>query len=365
MIRFKPTIPNKRFETIIQFSEYLDILHKVRNVALESLDNRAFEELDNFQDEHQVSYDDWRNIYLKHEWIEVAEYQCFYNPKNEIQQGDVTIRNQLIKGEKVYEYKNYNQEMLFKHSYEVWNKYFTRWQLKYSLIEKTPVDLSILRTLDSITIEEAFFIRLGISPTVLSKSGFHDWSLFNLEPPENKEIIYQDYNGKEWKTNTGINNLIEDKLTDTDEYKILIRMFGSKHIKTDDFVNWAINNEYIEEDRTLYRDIKKSPYGEEFADLLYRELVAVGLISRSFDRLWKWHANLNVLHYLVNQLQETGLTKEKNKFKNIQYYIEYTGSTPLRKQTQPDAYDSTNKKVTSPDDNKVDTVINNLLKNKQ
>jgi hypothetical protein len=283
------------------------------------------------------------------------------------QQGDVTIRNQVIKGDKVCAFKSYKKEMLYKDSYEIWNRYFTRWQLKYSLIEKTPVDLSILKSLSTITIEEAFFIRLGISPTVLNKSGFHGWSLFDLKSPADKEITYQDYNGKEWKTNTGINNLIEDKLSDTDEYKILVRVFDSKHIKTDDFVNWAMQNGYIEEDKALYRDIENSPYGEEFSDLLYRELAAVGLISRPFDHLWKWHAKLNVLHYLVNQLQSAGLTKEKNKFKSMLSYIEYTGSTPLRKQTQPEAYDSTGKKVTSPYDHKVDIVINNLnlLKNKQ
>jgi len=365
VIQYRLTNPKKRFETIIQLSKYLETIMKVKDAQLRLLDNRAFGELDNFKNDNQISYEQWGDIYKKYGWTEVGKYRCFYNPDDVTQQGDVTIRNQVIKGDKMCAFKSYKKEMLYKDSYEDWNRYFRRWQLKYNLIEKAPIDLTILNTLTTITIEEALFIRLGISPAVLSKSGFHDWDLFSLKSPLRKEIAYQDYNGKKWKTSTGINNLMEDKLIDTDEYKILIRMFDSKHIKTDDFINWAINNEYIEEDKTLYRDIKKSPYGEEFADLLYRELVAVGLISRSFDRLWEWHANLNVLHYLVNQLQETGLTKEKNKFKNIQYYIEYTGSTPLRKQTQPDAYDSTNKKVTSPDDNKVDTVINNLLKNKQ
>jgi hypothetical protein len=65
--------------------------------------------------------------------------------------------------------------MLYKDSYEDWNRYFRRWQLKYNLIEKAPIDLTILNTLTTITIEEALFIRLGISPAVLSKSGFHDW----------------------------------------------------------------------------------------------------------------------------------------------------------------------------------------------
>ena len=337
----------------------------VRDAQLKSLDNRAFGELDNFKGDNQISYEQWCEIYKNHGWTEAEKYKCFYNPDDVTQQGDVTIRNQVIKGDKVCAFKSYKKEMLYKDSYEDWNRYFTRWQLKYSLIEKMPVDLAILESLPTITIEEALFIRLGISPSVLNKSGFHDWHLFDLKPHIRKEITFQDYSGKEWKTNTGINNLIEDKLIDTDEYKILTRAFNGKQIRTKDFINWAIKNEYIEEDKTLYRDTEKSPYGEEFADFLYKELTTIGLISGPFEHLWKWHANLNVLHYLVNQLQGAGLTKEKNKFKNIQSYIEYTGSTPLRKQTQPDAYDSANKKVTSPNDNKVDTVINNLLKNKQ
>jgi hypothetical protein len=138
-------------------------------------------------------------------------------------------------------------------------------------------------------------------------------------------------------------------------------MFDSKHIKTDDFVNWAINNEYIEEDKTLYRDIKKSPYGEEFADLLYKELSTVGLVSRPFDHLWEWHAHWNTLHYLVKQLQFNGLTKSKSYFKDIQAYIHYTASTDLRKQTQPEAYNDKGGKNTSPDDHKIDTVIASLL----
>jgi hypothetical protein len=362
VIQYKLTNPKKRFETIIQLSKYLETIMSVRDAQLKSLDNRAFGELDNFKGDSQISYEQWGTIYKKHGWTEVEKYKCFYNPNEVTQQGDVTMRNQVIKGDKVCAFKSYKQEMLYKDSYEVWNRYFKRWQLKYSLIEKTPVDLSILKTLNTITIEEAFFIRLGISPTVLSKSGFHDWSLFDLEPPTNKAITYQDYNGKEWKTNTGINNLIEDKLTDTDEYKILIRMFDSKHIKADDFVNWAINSEYIEEDKALYRDIEKSPYGEEFADLLYKELTAAGLISQPFERLWMWLAHWNTLHYLAKQLQLNGLTKSKSYFKNIQAYIHYTASTDLRKQIQPEAYDDKGGKNTSPDDYKVDTVIASLLK---
>ena len=365
MIRYKLTNPNKRFETIIQLSKYLETIMIVKDAQLKSLDNRAFGELDNFKDSSQVSYEQWGDIYKKHGWTEVKKYKCFYNPDDVTQQGDVTMRNQVIKGNKVCAFKSYKQEMLYTESYEVWNSYFTRWQLKFSLIEKTPVDLTILQTLPSITIDEAFFIRLGISPSVLNRSGFHDWSLFNLKSPVDKEITYQDYNGKEWKTNTGINNLIEDKLIDTDEYKILTRAFDSKYINTKDFIDWALGNEYIEEDMSLYRNIDNSPYDEGFAKLLYKELTTAGLVSRPFKQLWKWHAHWNVLNYLVKQLQELGLTNKKDKFKNITFYIEYTASTALRKQTQPEAYDSTNKKVTSPDDNKVDTVISNLLKNKQ
>mgnify|MGYP003998258583 FL=1 len=337
----------------------------MRDAQLKSLDNRAFGGLDNFKGDSQISYEQWGAIYQKHGWTEVKKYKCFYNPNDVTQQGDVTMRNQVIKGDKVCAFKSYKQEMLYKDSYEVWNRYFKRWQLKYSLIEKTPIDLSILKTIDTITIEEALFIRLGISPAVLREPGFHDWSLFDLKSPADKDITYQDYNGKEWRTNTGINNLIEDKLIDTDEYKILIRMFGKKHIKTDDFVNWAIKNKYIEVDKTLYRDIGKSPYGEEFADFLYKELTSTGLISQPFECLWIWNSRWNNLHYLAKQLQLNGLTKSKQYFKDIQAYIHYTASTDLRKQTQPEAYDDKGGKNTSPDDHKVDTVIASLLKNKQ
>jgi len=363
MTRFKLASPKKGIRTRIKIAEYIDTLHKIRNAALDSLDNRAFGELDNFKSGEEISYEDWRKIYLKHEWVEAPEYQCFYNPKNETQLGDVKIRNQLIKGERAYEYKNYKQEMLYVYSYEVWNKYLTSWKLKYSLIEATPIDLSILTSLSKITIEEALFVTLGISPSVLLESGFHNWDLFKLAPPSNKEITFKDYKGKNFKTSTGINNVVEDKLIDTTEWKILIREFNSKQINTKDFINWAIKNEYIEEDKSLYRNVENSPFTEEFAKSLYDELTFAGFINRSFNELWKWHARLNLLHYLTNELQRVGLIKAKDRFKNIQAYIEYNSPTPLHKQTQPEAYnDKTGKKCTSPDDYKVDKVIANLLK---
>jgi len=365
VIQYRPTNPKKRFETIIQLSKYLETIMSVKDAQLKSLDNRAFGELDNFKDSGQISYKQWSDIYIKHGWTEVKKYKCFYNPDDVTQQGDVTMRNQVIKGDEVCAFKSYKKEMLYTESYEVWNRYFTRWQLRYSLIEKTPVNLSILTSLSKITIEEALFITLGISPSVLDESGFHDWFLYDLESPTDKWVIYKDYNGKEWKTNTGINNLVEDKLLHTSEYKMLIREFGGKHINTKEFIDWALRNEYIEEDSSLYRDIENTPYNEGFSKSLYEELSIVGLVSRPFEQLWKWHAHWNVLNYLVRQLQESGLTNKKDKFKNITFYIEYTASTSLRKQIQPEANDDTGKKITSPDDHKVDTVITNLLKNKQ
>jgi len=365
VIQYRPTNPKKRFETIIQLSKYLETIMSVKDAQLKFLDERAFGELDNFKGRSQISYEQWSDIYKKHGWTEVEKYKCFYNPDDVTQQGDVTMRNQVIKGNKVCAFKSYKQEMLYTESYEVWNRYFTRWQFKYSLIEKMPVDLNILTSLSKITIEEALFITLGISPSVLNESGFHDWFLYGLESPIDKWVIYKDYNGKEWKTRTGINNLVEDRLLHTSEYKILIREFGDKHINTKDFIDWALRNEHIEENKSLFRDIDNSPYEEDFAKSLYEELSTIGLISRSFEQLWKWHAHWNVLHYLAKQLQLNRLTRTKSYFKDIQAYIHYTASTDLRKQTQPEAYDDNGGKNTSPDDYKVDTVIASLLKNKQ
>jgi len=311
VIQYKLTNPKKRLETIIKISKYLDILRKVRNTALDSLDNRVFGELDNFKGEHQISYNDWRNVYLKHEWVEVAKYQCFYNPENEIQQGDVTLRKQLIKGEKVYEYKNYKQEMLYEYSYVVWNKYFTQWKLKYSLIEKTPIDLSMLTSLSKITIEEALFITLGISPSVLLESSFHDWDLFELKPPQEKEITFKDYRGRDCKTATGINNLVEDKLIHTKEYKILVREFGGKQINTKDFVDWALRNEHIQDNI----NVENTPYKEE-VDLLAkdRETQILNLRLRTYKE--------TLPNYLERSepLSIRKLTIATNGLKTYEYY---------------------------------------------
>jgi hypothetical protein len=310
MTRFKLASPKKGIRTRIKIAEYIDTLHKIRNAALDSLHNRAFGELDNFKDEGQISYEDWRNIYLKHEWVEAPEYQCFYNPKNETQLGDVKIRNQLIKGERAYEYKNYKQEMLYVYSYEVWNKYLTSWKLKYSLIEATPIDLSILTSLSKITIEEALFVTLGISPSVLLESGFHDWDLFELKPPQEKEIDFKDYKGRDCKISSGINNLIEDKLTHTSEYKILIREFGGKQINTKDFIDWALRSEHIQDNINV-----EEPYTEE-VDLFAKDKETQILNSRL--RIYKE----TLPNYLERSepLSIRKLTIATNGLKTYEYY---------------------------------------------
>ena len=225
---------------------------------------------------------------------------------------------------------------------EFWNTYIRLWRPRLSLMMNYSFNLEILNELDSITFEEALFIMLGINPKVLLQDGLNNWSIRN--PSYEKE--------------KGFTPVVEDSIKDFEIYKVLDRKFHQQKIMTHEFIDWSKENNHIKEDKVLLRDLNKSPYGEELAMKIYLALSSEDLISGRFEQLWEWNAKWNLLKELAIKLNLSGITKTKNLYANITSYINYYGSTELRKQSQ-DSY-KPGEKSTSPDDIKLDRVIRRL-----
>jgi len=318
-MRYCTVSDSKRLETIIWLAKHLETTLVVTKAQLKHLDERAFGELNNFYNEKQITYKQWRDIYTNHGWIEEPEYKCCYNPSDSKQHRDVSDRNQGIKGREVFAFTSYQKDMLYKDSYEVWSSYFTRWQLKYSLIQSAQFNLNLLTSLSYITIEEALFALLGINPNVLSESGFHDWRLYDLKAPEVKKITYQDNTGREWTTDTGTTNFFEEKLANTQEYKLLLREFNQAKIHTQDFTDWATNANLLK----IVITYSSTKHHRESTEQLQNTIdnIARGIMKKhptTKKYILAEDVSAALLQdYQINQSSETIRTKKLKKFPNF------------------------------------------------
>jgi len=315
-MRYCTVSDSKRLETITWLAKHLETTLVVSNTQLKHLDERAFGELNNFYNEKQITYKQWRDIYTNHGWIEEPEYKCCYNPSDSKQQRDVTVRNQEIKGREVFAFASYQKDMLYKDSYEVWSSYLTRWQLKYSLIESAQFYLNLLTSLSHITIEEALFALLGINPNVLSEPGFQDWRLYDLKAPEVKKITYQDNTGREWTTDTGTTNFFEEKLANTQEYKLLLREFNQDKIHTQDFTDWATNANLLKiviTHSSTKRPRESTEQLQNTIDNIARGIMKKHPTTKKYILAETVSADL-LQDYQINRSSETIRTKKLKKF---------------------------------------------------
>ena len=200
---------------------------------------------------------------------------------------------------------------------------------RLDLIRKASYDLDCLGHYTSLFIHEAFLIMIGVSPDNMDRKEFKNWLVGNitldfeeLDYPETKvDWFKQDYR-------------------DFKEWQILTRRFGNEEngldieIDTQDFIQWALKNGYIEEDTSHYRDGRKAPYEESFSKMLHKELLANDLIKecRQEDE-WTWNIKptngANSFNYLGRLLAlnrvpiKYWLPYEKHSvsWQNLQHYI--------------------------------------------
>ena len=65
-------------ETIKELRRELGLVKNIVDYWKEKSDKRAFGKIKN----ENISFENWREIYSQHGWIEISDYHCFYNPKN-------------------------------------------------------------------------------------------------------------------------------------------------------------------------------------------------------------------------------------------------------------------------------------------
>ena len=301
------------------------------------------------------SYQDWADIHIKKGWKEVPPYMCFINPveftvKNEYG-GSVTPKTQ-------YHSFEYDKAML--HFWKEWYYYYRQWNFRINKLEMARFDIRRVTQADNITVEEALFICLGLSPSVIDDVGFKSFSLKDkrseFQKIELDSINYFDYQGNRLSIDTDMYDedgygMIEWELVNNEEYRLIERNEGFKSedgsLSSKKFLKWAFKHDYLEEYKIKYRILKQSPWGEAFAKKLYSHLIKEGCIQGEFESLWQWNYPWFTLHYLANELVSIGLIKTKTQFKDIKQYIDCDAD--LRK------YYSENTDPDSPADKKLRT----------
>ena len=316
---------------------------------------RAFGEIT----DGDIKLNDWYAIYKKKGWIPVEKYGCCYNPVSFNIQKETVIKTGLF-GKKSHKYTEdaptqwasfkYDRSILF--IWKQWVNYHQLWNYRLNKFEMTRFDLRRVTQAPKITVEEALFVCLGLSPSVIGDIGFEKFSLEDTSFEIANGIEYQDYKGNNLIVKTGIYDvdvrdkndspcgMMESLIKEYEEYLLIDRNEKFKcvsgRIYTNKFLKWALKHNYLKEYEIYFRDKNDSPYGEKFALELYNHLLDDEIISGKFDELWHWSEAFgwNSLHYLADEIEKMGLTPNKitYPYKAIQQYINYTGKSPLAKQ---------------------------------
>ena len=226
-------------------------------------------------------------------------------------------------------------------------------------------------------IEEALFVLLGLSPSVQGTTGFENFSL-SERLFETDSIVYQDYQGNNLIVNSNLYSNdgyghLEWYLKQKEEYVLIERLATrgqpsdfSDRLSSIKFNEWAYKNHYLEDRVAIIRNSKESPYGEGFAYKLYSALLEVGYVKGTFDYTWELADGMSwtSLHYLASELSKRKLIKTSSPFKDIQKYINYASSYPLKDQvvlTSPDLLSHTNDdKIFTQECDLIDSALNNI-----
>ena len=310
--------------TIEELRHEVSLLEHTVNYWHDKFEHRAFGEIK----DGNLSYEEWRDIYTRNGWVEVSDFRSCYNPKGVTSSDD---------------WASYELDKAYLTIWKAWHRYHQLWRFRLNKLEVTRFDMRRVTHSPYTTIEEALFVCLGLSPSVIGSVGFDKFSLSERRF-EIKDIEYQDYLGNNCIINTDLYSNdsyghIEWYLRHKEEHTLVERVATrgqpsnfTDSIRSEKFLKWAFKHNYIEEIIIKIRHTKDSPFGEEFALKLHTELLNVGVISGAFVYMWEWHCPWASLHYLANQLVECGLVEVKQQHKSIIKYIDYTSTRDLRKQ---------------------------------
>ena len=350
-----------RAPTHATIKELRDELKLVKNIAdywEEKSNERAFGEIQ----KNNISFEKWREIYLRHGWIEISDYHCFYNPKSVLIQDESITALPSIEGNRDNEqsgtWASYELDKSFSVFSKVWNKYYQTWQFRLNKLEKERFDMRRVSQTQMTRIEEALFVLLGLSPSVQGTTGFENFSL-SERLFETDSIVYHDYQGNNLIVNSNLYSNddyghLEWYLKQKEEYVLIERLATrgqpsdfSDRLSSIKFNEWAYKNHYLEDRVAIIRNTKESPYGEGFAYKLYSALLEVGYVKGTFDSTWELADGMSwtSLHYLASELSKRNLIKTSSPFGDIQKYINYASAYPLKDQfviISPDLLSHTN-----------------------
>jgi len=319
---------NLGYKTLEVLRKELEKVEHQLNYWHDKFEHRAFGEIK----DGNLSYEEWRNIYTSNGWVEVSDYQSCYSPKS------VTTPKASA---------SYELDKAYLTIWKIWDKYHHLWNARLNRLESERFDLRRVTQKDRITIDEALFICLGLSPSVFDTPQFRPLSLYETTYKID-DILYQDYEGNNFSINSGLydENVLapmEWYLQNTEEFKLIDAnekfKYESGELSSKKFLKWAFKHEYLTEYKIKYRDINNSPYGEKFALELFNHLSEDDIIRGNFVEMWQWNEAFgwNSLHWLADEIKSMDLTPNKipYHFEAIQKYIDYTGKANLKDQYEP------------------------------
>ena len=345
-------------ETIKELRHELGLVKNIVDYWKEKSKKRAFGKIKN----ENISMEKWREIYSQHGWIEISDYHCFYNPKS------VSIKNETITAlpsiegnsdnEQSGTWASYELDKSYSAFFKVWDKYYQKWEFRLNKLEKERFDMRRVSQTQTTRIEEALFVLLGLSPSVQGTTGFENFSL-SERLFETDSVEYQDYQGNKLLVNSNLYSNddyghLEWYLKQKEEYVLIERLATrgqpsdfSDRLSSIKFNEWAYKNHYLEDRVPRIRNSADSPFGEGFAFKLFSSLLETGYIKGTFDYTWELADGMSwaSLHYLASELVNRNLIQTTSPFEDIEKYIHYGSTYPLKDQallTSPDVLSHTN-----------------------
>ena len=333
-------------ETIIELRDQLKLVQNIVDYWENKSSKRAFGKIQ----KSNISFEKWREIYLRYGWTEISDYRCFYNPKS------VSIENESITAlpsiegnsdnEQSGTWASYELDKSYSTFWKVWDKYYRKWEFRLNKLERERFDMRRVSQTQTTRIEEALFVLLGLSPSVQGTTGFENFSL-SERLFETDSVEYQDYQGNKLVVNSNLYSNddygpLEWYLKQKKEYVLIERLATrgqpsdfSDRLSSIKFNEWAYKNNYLEDRVPKIRNSEDSPFGEGFAFRLYTSLLEAGYIKGAFDHIWELADGMSwaSLSYLASELTTRKLVKTFNPYENIQKYINYSSAYPLKNQS--------------------------------
>ena len=339
-------------ETIIELRDQLKLVQNIVDYWENKSSKRAFGKIQ----KSNISFEKWREIYIRYGWTEISDYRCFYNPKS------VSIENESITAlpsiegnsdnEQSGTWASYELDKSYSTFWKVWDKYYRKWEFRLNKLERERFDMRRVSQTQTTRIEEALFVLLGLSPSVQGTTGFENFSL-SERLFETDSVEYQDYQGNKLVVNSNLYSNddygpLEWYLKQKKEYVLIERLATrgqpsdfSDRLSSIKFNEWAYKNNYLEDRVPKIRNSEDSPFGEGFAFRLYTSLLEAGYIKGAFDHIWELADGMSwaSLSYLASELTTRKLVKTFNPYENIQKYINYSSAYPLKNQSMLASYD--------------------------